>query len=116
MTFRIDRTLVAVFAIAFVCASGASAKADAGSGDGKNQAGSANHKHHGHAKRQPQQYATVSRDAPRPQPQYREVPWQPFGWGGPPLQDSRDAYHGYFANPVDDPRYYGTGRTTQIFR
>jgi hypothetical protein len=42
---------------------------------------------------------------------------QPQGvWGRPPLQDRRDAWQGYFANPLDNPRYFGTGRATLIFR
>lgn len=114
MTFRIDRALVAAFVISLLCAWGAPAKADTSAGDGKDPAVSASHSHRAHAKRQPQTYTTVLPSAP--QPQYREFLWQPYGWGGPPLQDSRDAYHGYFANPLDDPRYSGSGRTTLIFR
>ena len=118
MTFRLDGVLVAVFAVSFLCTSGASAKADAGAA-GKDQTVSANRIHHVRAK--PRLYketgillGAVSQGTPRPP--YREVFWQPFGWGAPPLQDSRDAYQGYFGNPVDNPRYYGSGRATLIFR
>lgn len=114
MTIRIDGALIAVFAVAFLCAFGASAKADTSAGDGKVQPVSARHGHRVRAKPQPHEYTTISRNAP--QTQYREFLWQANGWGRPPLQDRQDAYQGYFANPVDNPRYYGTGRTTLIFR
>jgi hypothetical protein len=114
MTFRIDRALTTVFAGAFLCALGASAKADTSAGDAKVKPASARHGHRVHAKPQPHEYTRISRNAT--QTQYREFLWQEGGWGRPPLQNPQDAYQGYFANPVDNPRYYGTGRTTLIFR
>ena len=114
MTIRIDGALVAIFAAAFLCALGASAKADTTAGDGKVRPASAKHGHRVHAKAQPHEYTRISRNAP--QTQYREFLWQANGWGRPPLQSPKDAYQGYFANPVDNPRYYGTGRATLIFR
>lgn len=121
MTFRIGEALVAVFAISLLCTLGTSAKADGGAGDGKDQSASANRNHRAHAKPQLQK-ESAGLPGPAPQsapskPYYREVFWQPFGWGAPPLQDSRDAYQGYFANPVDNPRSFGSvGRATLIFR
>ncbi len=106
MTFRINGALIAVFAITFLCSLDASAKADTGAGDGKDQAVSASHR--AHAKGRLHKYTKAA--------QSREPSQRPYAWGGPPRQDPRDAYHGYFANPVDDPRYYGAGRTTLIFR
>jgi len=105
MTFMIDGALAAVFAAVFLCASGAAARADAVA-DGKD--------HRAHVKREAHAVTAVPRTTSYPQ--YRAVFWQPFGWGAPPLQDKRDAYQGYFANPLDNPRYYGTGRATLIFR
>ena len=120
MTFKIGGVLVAVFAISSLCTLGTSAKAQTGAGDGKDQSVSASRNHRVHAKPQLQKdSAAVPVAAPQtaPKPPYREVFWQPFGWGAPPLQDSRDAYQGYFANPVDNPRSFGSvGRATQIFR
>ena len=80
MNFRIDRALTAVFAVAFLCALGASAKADTSAGDGKVQPASARHGHRVHAKPQLREYTTISRNAP--QTQYREFPWQANGWEG----------------------------------
>ena len=115
MKFRIDGAVVAVFAMSFLCAFGASAIADSGAGDGKDQAVAASQR--AHAKRQLHKYTAALSGASQSRfPQYRGFPWQPYGWGGPPRQDPRDAYQGYFANPLDDPRYYGSGRTTLIFR
>ncbi len=121
MTFRIGGVVVAAFAISLLCTLGTSAKADGGAGDGKDQSASANRNHRAHAKPQLQK-ESAGLPGPAPQsapskPPYREVFWQPFGWGAPPLQDSRDAYQGYFANPVDNPRSFGSvGRATLIFR
>jgi hypothetical protein len=120
MTFRIGGVLVAVLAIFLLCALGTSAKAESGAGDGKDQSASANRNHRAQARGQLHDETAslpgaASQGAPRSP--YREVFWRPFGWGAPPLQDSRDAYQGYFANPVDNPRYYGgVGRATLIFR
>ena len=120
MTLRMGRVLVAVFAIFLLCTLGSSAKAETGAGDGKEQRVSANRNHRAYAKPQLHKEAGVLSGGPAqsaPKPPYREVFWQPFGWGAPPLQDSRDAYQGYFANPVDNPRSFGsTGRATLIFR
>jgi hypothetical protein len=121
MTFRIGGILVAAFAIFLVCTLGTPAKAETGAGDGKDQTASVNRNHRAHAKPQPQKETAALPPAPAPappsKPNYRQVFWQPFGWGAPPLQDSRDAYQGYFANPVDNPRSFGSvGRATQIFR
>jgi hypothetical protein len=113
MKFRIDEAVVAVCAVSFLCAFGAPAIADGGAGDGKAVAAS----HRVHANRQLHKYTIASPAPPRTGfPKYREVFWQPFGWGGPPKQNPQDAYQGYFANPLDDPRYYGSGRTTLTFR
>ena len=108
MTFRIDGALVTVLAIAFLCTVAASAKADTAAAGGRDQAVSATHSHQAHVRRQVHKYTTASPGA--------ELPRPPWAWGWPPLQDRRDAYQGYFANPVDNPRYYGTGRATFIFR
>src|SRR6202050_1073444 len=120
MTFRVGGVVVAAFAISLLCTLGTSAKADGGGGDGKDQSASANRNHRAEAKRQLHKETDASPGAvsqSAPKPPYREVFWQPFGWGAPPLQDSRDAYQGYFANPVDNPRSFGsTGRPTLIFR
>jgi hypothetical protein len=115
MKFRIDGAVVAVCAVSLLCAFGVSARADGGAGEGKGRAVAGSQR--APAKGQLHKY-TAALPAP-PQsgfPKYREVFWQPFGWGGPPRQDPRDAYQGYFANPLDDPRYYGSGRTTLTFR
>jgi hypothetical protein len=120
MTFKIGGVLVAVFATSLLCTLGTSAKAETGAGDGKVQSVSASRNHRAEAKHQLHKEtaalpAGTSQGAPKPP--YREVFWQPFGWGAPPLQDSRDAYQGYFANPVDNPRSFGSvGRATLIFR
>ena len=106
MTFRIDGALVAAFAVCFLCAFGASAKAETVAGDGKQQAAMESHGHHTYAARRLHKHATA----------LPEIRPSTFVWGGPPLQDPRDAYHGYFANPLDNPHYYGSGRTTLIFR
>jgi hypothetical protein len=120
MTFRIGGVLVAAFALSLLCTLGTLAKAETAAGDGKDQSVSASRNHRAHAKPQLQkENAAVSMVVPpsAPKPAYREVFWQPFGWGAPPRQDSRDAYQGYFANPVDNPRSFGSvGRATQIFR
>jgi hypothetical protein len=120
MTLRMGGVLVAVFAISLLCALGTSAKADSGAGEGKDQRVSTSRDHPAHAKRQLHEQASALPGGSSqgvPKLPYREVFWQPFGWGAPPLQDSRDAYQGYFANPVDNPRYYGgVGRATLIFR
>jgi hypothetical protein len=121
MTFRIGGVLVAAFAFVLLCPLGTSAKAETGASDGKDQTGSVNRSHRAHAKPQLQKDTAVLPPGPAPavpsKPNYREVFWQPFGWGAPPLQDRRDAYQGYFANPVDNPRSFGSvGRATQIFR
>jgi hypothetical protein len=120
MTFRIGGVLVAALAVSLLCTLGTSAKAETGAGDGKDQRVSASRNHRAYAKPQPHKEASVLPGGPAqsaPKPPYREVFWQPFGWGAPPLQDSRDAYQGYFANPVDNPRSFGsTGRATLIFR
>ncbi len=108
MTFRIDGALAAAFVISFLCAFGASAKAETAANDGKQRAHAAHRVH--------KQAASAPRIVPSNVPHFDQTrPWT-FAWGAPPLQDPRDAYHGYFANPVDDPRYYGGGRTTLIFR
>jgi hypothetical protein len=115
MKFRIDGAAVAVCATSFLCAFGVPAIADGGGGDGKDQAVAASQR--AHAKHQLHKYTAALPGASQSGfPKYREVPWQPFGWGGPPKQNPQDAYQGYFANPLDDPRYYGSGRTTLIFR
>jgi hypothetical protein len=121
MTFRIGGVLVAAFAISLLCPLGTSAKAETGASDGKDQTASVNRNHRAHAKAQLQKETAALPPGPAPappsKPNYREVFWQPFGWGAPPRQDSRDAYQGYFANPVDNPRLFGSvGRATQIFR
>jgi hypothetical protein len=78
---------------------------------------SANRNHRAHAKpplyKETQRLARgASQRAPRPP--YREfslvVIWWERRFG------SRDAYQGYFANRVDNARYYGSGRATLIFR
>jgi hypothetical protein len=114
MTFRIGKALVAVCAISLLCALGASAKAETGASDRDGQALSKSRSHRAYSKH-PHKYTMVSQNGA--QPQYRE-PARPqyYAWGAPPRQDPRDAYQGYFANPLDNPRYYGTGRTTLIFR
>jgi hypothetical protein len=117
MMLRIGEVPVAVFAISLLCTLGASA--DPAAGDGKHQTVSAIRNHPAHAERHLRKetsalLAGTAQGVHRPP--YREVFWQPFGWGAPPMQDSRDAYQGYFANPVDNPRYYSTGRATLIFR
>jgi len=115
MKFGIDGSVVAVFAMSFLCAFGASAMADGGAADGKDKAVAASQRPH--AKHQLHKHtAALPRASQSAFPRYREFAWQPYGWGGPPRQDRRDAYQGYFANPLDDPRYYGSGRTTLIFR
>jgi hypothetical protein len=114
MTFRIDKALVAVCAISIVCALGASAKAETAASDSNGQTLSKSRDHRASAKR-PHQYATVAQNGTQPQVREPARP-QYYTWGAPPRQDSRDAYQGYFANPVDNPRYYGTGRATLIFR
>ena len=119
MTLRMGGVLVAVFAISLLCALGTSAKAETGAGDSKDQRVWASRNHRAQAKPQLHKEAGALPGGPSqgaPKPPYREVFWQAFGWGAPPLQDSRDAYQGYFANPVDNPRYYGSGRATLIFR
>jgi hypothetical protein len=120
MTLRIGGVLVATFATCLLCTLGTSAKAETGAGDGKDQRALASRHHRGPAKPQLQKESAALPGAPSqgaPKPPYREVFWQPFGWGAPPLQDSRDAYQGYFANPVDNPRSFGSvGRATLIFR
>jgi hypothetical protein len=122
MTFRVGGVLVAAaFAIFLLGSLGTSAKAETVASDGKDQTASVNRNHRAHAKSQPQKETTAlppgPAQAPPSKPNYREVFWQPFGWGAPPRQDSRDAYQGYFANPVDNPRSFGSvGRATQIFR
>jgi hypothetical protein len=109
MTFRIDKALVVACVISFLCGLGASAKAEAGVGDSNGHALAKSRSYRAHAKHP--KYHTIA------QPQYRgPVRTQYYAWGAPPRQDPRDAYQGYFANPVDNPRYYGTGRTTLIFR
>jgi hypothetical protein len=121
MTFRISGALMTVFAMSLLCVLATSAKADGGTGDGKDQSVSPSRNHRAHAKPQlqkegPAVVVATPQSAPA-KPVYREVFWQPFGWGAPPRQDSRDAYQGYFANPVDNPRSFGSvGRATQIFR
>jgi hypothetical protein len=120
MTFRLGGVLAAAFAISVLCALGTGARAETAAGDGKDQKVSAGRNHRAHAKPQTQKESAalpVPASQAAARPPYREVFWQPFGWGAPPLQDSRDAYQGYFANPVDNPRYYGSvGRATLIFR
>ena len=115
MKFRIDGAVVAVCAVSFLYTFGASARADSVAGKGKDPAVAASQR--AHAKRQLHKYTAAS---PAPSqtvfPKYREVFWQPFGWGAPPRQNPQDAYQGYFANPLDDPRYYGSGRNTLTFR
>jgi hypothetical protein len=103
MMLRIDAAFAAAFAISFLCASAASAKAETGAGDGKQQAVTGSHSHRAYTgQRLHKQTAALpwaSRSDPPP-PQY--------AWGAPPLQDPRDAYHGYFANPIDSPNYHGS--------
>ncbi len=94
MTLRIERAFVAAFAVAFFCACGSLAKAEAAASDGQQQTARGGHNH------------KQARVATQPPPV----------WGRPPLQDRRDAWQGYFANPLDNPRYFGTGRATLIFR
>jgi len=118
MTFKIDGALVAAFAVSFLSAFGASAKAETVAGDGKQQAVTESHSHHAYAAHRLHKHAAalphIARGSFRPY--YGETRPRTFTWGAPPLQDPRDAYHGYFANPLDDPHYYGSGRTTLIFR
>jgi hypothetical protein len=121
MTIRIGGVLVAAFAFFLLCPLGTAVKAETAAGDGKDQTASANRNHRAHAKPQLQKETAALPPGPAPaappKPIYREVFWQPFGWGAPPRQDPRDAYQGYFANPVDNPRSFGSvGRATQIFR
>jgi hypothetical protein len=121
MTFRIGGVLVAALAISVLCTLSAPVKAETGTSDGKDQTASATRSHRAHAKPYPSKETAALPPGPAPaapaKPNYREVFWQPFGWGAPPRQDSRDAYQGYFANPVDNPRSFGSvGRATQIFR
>ncbi len=121
MTCRIGGVLLAAFAIFVLCPLGTLVKAETGASGGKDQTAPTSHNHRAHAKPQLQKETAAlplgpSQGAPA-KPNYREVFWQPFGWGAPPRQDSRDAYQGYFANPVDNPRSFGSvGRATQIFR
>ena len=118
MTFRIGGVLVAVFSISLLCTLGASA--DTTAGGGKDQTESVSRSHRAQAKRPLHKETSalpVASSQGSPPPPHREVFWQPFGWGAPPRQDPRDAYQGYFANPLDNPRYYGgVGRATLIFR
>jgi hypothetical protein len=109
MTFWIDKVLVAVGAISLAGALCVSAKAQSAN-DSNNQTLAKSHSYRASATHS-RKYI-VSQDATHREP---AVP-QYYGWGGPPRQDSRDAYQGYFANPLDNPRYYGTGRATLIFR
>jgi hypothetical protein len=90
MTLRIETAIAVTFAIVFVCASAPSAKAETNVGNGKPH--------------RPHKYATVGGSV---QPHDRKLSWTPV-WGAPPLQDRRDAYHGYFANPIDSSEYYGS--------
>jgi hypothetical protein len=106
MTFRIGKALAAVCAISLLCALGASAKAETGASDSKGHRAYSKHPH---------KYTTVSQNGAQLQSREPAGP-QYYAWGAPPRQDPRDAYQGYFANPLDNPRYYGTGRTTLIFR
>ena len=115
MKFRIDGAVVAVCAVSFLCAFGASAIADSGA-----------------AKAKTERWRQVS--APTLSVNCISTPPPPclgplsrvsrntarfFGSrlvGRAAENNPHDAYHGYFANPLDDPRYYGSGRTTPIFR
>ena len=90
----IETAFAAAFAVAILCTCGSLAKAEAAAGDGQQQTAKGSHSH--------KQAKVVN------QPQRV--------WGGPPLQDPRDAWQGYFGNPMDNPRYFGTGRATLIFR
>jgi len=114
MTFRIDKGLVAICAIGLLCVLGASAKSATNGSDNNDQSLSKSHGYRTYSKH-PHKYTAVSQNGAPPQSRAPARP-QYYTWGAPPRQDSRDAYHGYFANPLDDPRYYGTGRTTLIFR
>lgn len=118
MTLRIDAAFAAAFVISFLCASAASATAEIGTGDGKRQAVSGSHKHHAYAGHRLHKQATALASASRSssQPHYGGLAPPQHAWGAPPRQDPRDAWHGYFANPIDDPSYYGSGRATLIFR
>jgi len=93
MTHRIDTVFAAAFAACVVCTAGVTANAQTGSGQ------QPVHK---------QATASVQPYYPAPLPQR--------AWGAPPLQDPRDAYQGYFANPIDNANYSGSGRTTQTLR
>ena len=96
MTSRIDSAVAAAFAIAFLCACGASAEAQTGAGEGKPKAVIGSHR--SSAGHQLYNYAAAARSSVQPS----------YAWGAPPLQDPRDAYHGYFANPIDNPNYHGS--------
>ena len=103
MTFRIGGVVIAAFAISLLCTLGTSAKADGGAGDGKDQSASTNRNHRAHAKPQLQKESaglpgTAPQSAPS-KPPYREVFWQPFGWGAPPLQDFTGRVSRVFCQP-----------------
>jgi hypothetical protein len=112
MTFRTGKALVAGCAISLLCVLDAPANAQTSGGDSNAKSPAKSHSHRAAAK---PEYAAVSQNGAQAQAT-QSAPPQYYPWGAPPRQDSRDAYQGYFANPVDNPRYYGTGRATLIFR
>jgi hypothetical protein len=115
MTFRTDTAFATAFALFLLCAGVTPAGADTAT---NKQAPTGSYSRHAYvAHRQHKYAATLPSAYPRTfQPYYRELPPPRYSWGAPPLQDVRDAWHGYFANPIDDPSYYGSGRSTLIFR
>ena len=111
MTHRIDAVFAAAFAACVVCTSGVAASAQTGAGDGQQQAVTGSKNHHATASQRAHKHATVYAFRP-----YYHAPLPLYVWGAPPLQDPRDAYQGYFANPIDNASYSGSGRATLIFR
>jgi hypothetical protein len=106
MTLRIDAAFAAAFAISILCASSVSVKAESIGGEGKQQAGIGSNNHHAYGGHRRHQQAAASRSSFKAQ--FGEPPPPRYVWGAPPLQDPRDAYHGYFANPIDNPNYHGS--------
>jgi hypothetical protein len=92
MMLRIDSAFAAAFAVCLVCAFGGSAHAQSVGGDGKQKVAAGSH---------------TTSAAPRPYSDARGSFAPQYAWGAPPRQDPRDAWHGYFANPIDNPNYHG---------
>ena len=113
MTLTIGKAFAAVCTLSLFCTIGASVQAQSAAADTGSKPSTKSHSHSTPAKHLTKD--TIHQNGPQAQATPSGPP-QYYPWGAPPRQDPRDAYQGYFANPVDNPRYYSTGRATLIFR